>query len=133
MCARHELIWPGWRYSLSDLKRCPTWVSYLTGTLCFGWFFLASYSDWLVESIVRYLPGWLATVVFASPLLILPAILVLSMPKYLEVLFGVLALVSFLLLPVAAHFHSAYFYLIVGLEFIEMYWLIPQWETRRSR
>ena len=87
-----------------------------------------------LAGVSRYIPGWLATLVLASWLILLPIGLIpLNIPEYLRVSLGVLFIISTLLLPVAAHFHPVATFSIGGVECIEIYWLIPRWKTKWNR
>ena len=70
---------------MSEKKHRP-WLSYLLVGLYFGWFIWATPSSRPIRAISRYLPGWLATVIWGLWLILLPIGQgPLDVPAYLRV------------------------------------------------
>jgi hypothetical protein len=113
------------------VKKCLVWV---TGGVYFAWFFLAAYSDRVVEVVSRYIPGWFAALAIASWLVLIPITEhPPKKPKYLQISLGVLFVISYLLVPVAGHFYPSGTVLIGGLLCVEVFWLVPRWKKKWSR
>jgi hypothetical protein len=122
------------RRPLTSEKNYRLWLGYMIVGLYFGWFILTALSSRPVEALSRYIPGWLATLTWASSLILIPIGRgPLKIPENLRVSLDVLLLVSFLLLPVAVHFHFTATLLISGLFCSELFWLIPQWKAKWNR
>jgi len=108
----------------------------VVGALCFGCLLMAAIfwvtdSARLLEVTSRYVPGWLAALVIASWLALMPITEYLpKKPKYLRVSLGVLFAISSLLTPVAAHFYPSVTALIWGLLCVEIFWLIPRLKSK---
>jgi hypothetical protein len=115
-------------------KKYRLWLGYLIAGLYVGWFISAASSNRPIEALSRYIPGWLATLIWASWLILAPiARGPLNIPKFLRVSLEILLLIAYLLLPVAIRFYPMDTFLIVGLFFIEIFWLIPRWKTKWNR
>ena len=119
---------------MTSEKQSRLWLGYLIAALYFGWFGLTAWSNRPIEALSRYIPGWHATLIWASWLILMPIGRgPLDIPENLRVSLDVLFLISCLLLPIAVRFHFAATLLISGLFFIELFWLIPQWKTKWNR
>ena len=110
---------------------------YLVWIICglyFGWFFLAGYSDHIVEVVSRYVPVWFATLAMASWLVVVPITeRHPPKPRVLRVSLVALFIISGLSVPIVAHFYPLGTALLGGLLCIEVFWLIPQWKKKWSR
>jgi len=107
---------------------------YLIVGLYYGWFVLTASSNRPVEAVSRYVPGWLATLIWGCWLLLIPIGLgPLDVPKYLRDSLEVLFLLTCLLLPVAVRLHLVATLFISALGCVELLWLIPRWKARWKR
>jgi hypothetical protein len=85
----------------------------------------------LADFLSRHVPGWFAMVSFAlSPFLIAICVGPLPLPAYFLVPLYVLTLLSLVFFAVSFHFHPLVSVLILILGYVEVYWLIPQWEAK---
>ena len=114
-----------------QLKRL---VGYLIVAFYYGWFILAAWQPSVVQIVSRYVPGWLATAIWASWLVLIPIGLgPIRIPEYSRISFAILFVLSCMLLPLAVHFHMAATLLITGIGCVELFWLIPRWKARHRQ
>lgn len=112
-------------------------LGYLILFLYGGWFFFVTSSSALSNRITgglsRYLPGWSATLIWASWLILLPVEQgIFSVPGALQACLYILLLMTCLVLPIAMRLHPDITALITTLFLIELFWLIPQWKLKRA-
>jgi hypothetical protein len=112
-------------------------LGYLILFLYGGWFFFltssSAISNRITGSLSRYLPGWSATLILASWLILLPIEQgTFNLPDLVQVPLHILLLMNFLVYPIAIHFHPDITILITALFFIEVSWLIPRWKSKQS-
>lgn len=116
------------------IKKYGPWLGYLIVGLYYGWFVLAASPGGPVEAVSRYVPGWLATAIWASWLVLIPIGRgPFRIPEYLQASLAVLFLLSTMLLPISVHFHLVATLLISGVVFVEAIWLIPLWKASRQQ
>jgi hypothetical protein len=106
-------------------------MAYLIAALDFGWFIWTAISNRPLDAASHYLPGWVATMIWASWLILLP-VGILSTAHALRVSMAVLFLISSLLLPLAFHSNPGATVLFGMGILIEGLWLI-QWRDKRRR
>jgi hypothetical protein len=107
---------------------------YLVISLYFGWFILAAWSDRPIEVLSRYVPGWVAMLIWASWLVLAPIGRgPLNVPESLRMFLAASFLLSCLLLPVAVRSHLVASALVGVLLVIEQLWLIPWWKAGFKR
>jgi hypothetical protein len=129
----HPSSWPEWT-ALVSLMKYRLWLGYLIIGSYYGWFIFAASSNRFIEGLSRYIPGWLATLIWASWLNIIPLSEgPLDIPENLQVALGGLFLISSLLLPVAFHFYFVTNLLLLGLVCIERFVFLPRWHAKRNR
>jgi len=99
------------RQPLTSEKKSRLWLGYLIAALYFGWFGLTAWSNRPIEALSRYIPGWVATLIWASWLILMPIGRgPLDIPENLRVSLDVLFLISCLLLPIVVRFHFGLLY-----------------------
>lgn len=108
-------------------------IAYLIVGLYFGWFAWSALSNRPVEAVSRYVPGWVATMIWASWLIFLPVVAgAFSASDALRLSLAVLFLISSALIPVAFHFNPLATVLVGAAMFIEGFWLV-RWQAKRKR
>ena len=108
-------------------------IGYLIVGLYFGWFTLAAYSNRPVEAVSRYLPGWVATMIWASALIVFPVMAgVFSVSVALRLSLAVLFLISSALSLVAFHSNPIPASIIGVAMCIEIFWMV-RWRDKRRR
>jgi hypothetical protein len=128
----------GDRQFLMSGNKNRRWLGYLILFLYGGWFFFvtssSALSNRITGSLSQYLPGWSATMIWASWLILLPIEQgIFSVPNMVQVSLHILLLMTCLVLPIAMRFHQDITLLVTALFFIELLWLIPQWKSKQSR
>jgi hypothetical protein len=115
-------------------KKYGLWLGYLIAGLYGGWFFWIVSSNWLIVGLSSYIPGWLATLIWAL-WLILPPIDqgLFDVPVYFQVSLYVSYLISCMFFPISLHFYPVASVLIAGLVLVETQWLIPLWKVKWNR
>ena len=110
-------------------------MAYLLVSLSYAWFIWSASSHRPVEVVSRYLPGWVATLIWASWLFFLPIMGgVFNVAEALRISLAVLFLISSSLLPIACRFYPGTTVLVGAGLFIEGLWLVPQWKKwKRSK
>jgi hypothetical protein len=109
------------------------WMASLLANLCiglyYGWFIWSASSHRPVEVVSRYLPGWVATLIWASRLFFYPIMGgVFNVAEALRISLAVLFLISSSLLPIARRFYPGTTVLVGAGLFIEGLWLVPRWK-----
>ena len=123
---------PGW--ALMSERKYRRLMAFLICSLYFGWFVWSALSERPIESLSRYIPGWVAMLIWALWLILAPIGRgPLGIPETLRVSLAVLFLISCLLLPVAVRFNLLATALVGVVLMIEQVWLIPWWKTKRNR
>ena len=108
-------------------------IGYSIVGLYFGWFTLAAYSNRPVEALSRYLPGWIATMIWASGLIVIPVMAgVFSESVALRLSSAVLFLISSALSLVAFHSNPIPASIIGVAMCIEIFWMV-RWRGKRRR
>jgi hypothetical protein len=102
--------------------------------LYYGWFILAASSNRVVENLSRYIPGWLATLIWASLLIIIPiGEGPIGISENVQAYLGGLFFIICLFLPIAVRCYPVTCVSILGLDLIERFLLMPLWKARWNR